>query len=325
MSNRLTYFDCVTQKLFCMMNHLWLYFSACGLIFYTLYIIYGSFVFIVLIFCSALGFLYHIQDSLLYQPNVPTESRLFVDNPSRFGLPYENIHLHTADGLELHAYLIKQPAPQSHNAYTVVFLHGNAGNIGHRLYNIHHMYLYCGVNVLMPEYRGYGLSQGTPSESGLYIDAQTAVDYILTRSDLNHSKIIIFGRSLGGAVAINAAASTSLHLGVQPASLIVENTFTNIRDMGKVLTGLSIIDHCPTFLIKNNFPSVEAIQHVKVPTLFICGLKDELVPPDMMRQLFEKSGSLLKRMFLVPNGTHNECWRFPGYYDQINSFFKEVH
>ena len=88
---------------------------------------------------------------------------------------------------------------------TVLYLHGNAGNIGHRLVNVQGLYNSIGCNVALVEYRGYGRSEGTPSEEGLCMDAQAALDFLLTRSDINTEKILVFGRSLGGAVAIDLA------------------------------------------------------------------------------------------------------------------------
>lgn len=90
-----------------------------------------------------------------------------------------------------------QPGECAANAPTVLFLHGNAGNIGHRLLNVVGLYQSLHCNIVMLEYRGYGLSQGTPSEEGLYMDARAALDYIASRKDFNHKEIIIFGRSLG--------------------------------------------------------------------------------------------------------------------------------
>ena len=88
---------------------------------------------------------------------------------------------------------------------TVLYLHGNAGNIGHRLVNVQGLYNSIGCNVALLEYRGYGRSEGTPSEEGICMDAQAALDFLLTRSDINTEKILVFGRSLGGAVAIDLA------------------------------------------------------------------------------------------------------------------------
>lgn len=144
-----------------------------------------------------LGILYNAEDKLLYHPELPSHSRVFVPIPSMYGLPYENVYVRTIDGILLHMFFVKQTPERMHLCPTIVFLHGNAGNMGHRLHNVVGLYNNLCCNILMLEYRGYGLSEGTPSEEGLYIDATTCLDYLSSRSDINHSEIIVFGRSLG--------------------------------------------------------------------------------------------------------------------------------
>lgn len=133
----------------------------------------------------------------MYHPELPPHSRLFVSLPSVFGLPYESVYTRSADGTLIHLFVIMQPGECAANAPTVLFLHGNAGNIGHRLLNVVGLYQSLHCNIVMLEYRGYGLSQGTPSEEGLYMDAKAALDYIASRKDFNHKEVILFGRSLG--------------------------------------------------------------------------------------------------------------------------------
>jgi len=111
--------------------------------------------------------LYNAQDMLLYYPEQPSSSRLYVDSPSSFGLQYENVFIRSHDGTQLHVQFIGQPPHLRITAPTFVFFHGNAGNIGHRLPNAQLLYNSCNVNILMVEYRGYGKSSGWPSEQGL--------------------------------------------------------------------------------------------------------------------------------------------------------------
>lgn len=152
--------------------------------------------------CYITGILYNAEDKLLYHPELPSHSRVFVPIPSIYGLPYENVYVRSADGTMLHMFFIKQSLERMATAPTIVFLHGNAGNMGHRLQNVAGLYNNLCCNILMLEYRGYGLSEGNPTEDGLYIDACTCLDYLSSRSDINHSEIIIFGRSLGMVVQI---------------------------------------------------------------------------------------------------------------------------
>lgn len=144
-----------------------------------------------------LGILYHAEDNFLFYPELPSHSRVFVPIPSMYGLPYENVQVRAADGTLLKMFFIYQPPERLHQSPTIIFFHGNAGNMGHRLQNAVGLYHNLHCNILLVEYRGYGLSEGSPTEEGLYIDAKASIDYLLSRSDVNLSEIIIFGRSLG--------------------------------------------------------------------------------------------------------------------------------
>lgn len=139
------------------------------------------------------------------------------------------VHIKSSDDVVLHAFWITQYGEKSKYSPTLVYFHGNAGNIGHRLQNAKGMHLVCGLNILMVDYRGYGLSTGIPSERGFYDDARATFNYLMSREDLDHNQIGIFGRSLGGAVAIDLAADTEFSQRIM--CVILENTFTSIKDM----------------------------------------------------------------------------------------------
>lgn len=171
-----------------------------------------------LIFQLFLGLFYSIQDNLLFYPDIGPH-RACVPSPQIYGLPFEVVYIKTRDKVSLHSYFIRHPEQKGSCVPTFVYFHGNAGNIGGRLQNCNGIYHNLQCNILLVgefrkftfinneslfdlflEYRGYGLSNGSPSEKGLYIDARAAVDYLFTRHDLDHSQIVLFGRSLGGAV-----------------------------------------------------------------------------------------------------------------------------
>lgn len=278
----------------------------------------GALAFTFLVF-GILGLAYHAQDMLLYHPDVPPESRLYVIQPSAFHLPFENHTIQTGDGTKINVVLVKQ---QKLLAPTILYFHGNAGNIGHRMHNVLGLYTACGFNILLVEYRGYGRSEGTPSESGLYLDAQAAMDFLLHRSDLDHRQIFVFGRSLGGAVAISLAVSPLYAQHV--CGLILENTFTSIPSMAQHIFHVKLLRYIPYWCYKNVYPSQSRICKLQQPALFLCGKRDELVPPVMMQTLFSNCGSELKRIEVFPNGTHNETWMSPGYYEVIISFIGQV-
>ncbi|XP_041360811.1 protein ABHD13-like [Gigantopelta aegis] len=275
----------------------------------------ASFMLILAVF----GLFYYSQDMLLYHPDEPPHSRLYVEMPNSLNLPYDSQYTRTRDGTSINLVLVKHTAP---GAPTIIYFHGNAGNVGHRLMNMFGLYQTCGCNVLMVEYRGFGKSDGSPTEHGLYQDAEAAMDFLFKRSDIDKKKIFIFGRSLGGAVAI--------HLVAQPyyaslvAGLILENTFTSVPEIAKSLFNLAFLKYVPTWCFKNQFQSLKLIPRIRLPTLFLSGLGDQLVPPRMMKDMYEHSGSSLKQFSQFEQGTHNETWTCPGYYETILKFVKEV-
>ncbi|PVD31942.1 hypothetical protein C0Q70_07368 [Pomacea canaliculata] len=264
--------------------------------------------------------MYNAQDMLLYHPDVPPESRMYVILPSAFHLPFENHSILTKDRVKINIILVKQPQP---GRPTLLYFHGNAGNVGHRLHNVLGLYTACGFNVLLVEYRGYGRSEGSPSEQGLYLDAEASMDFLLQRSDLNKQQIFVFGRSLGGAVAVYLATCPFYAQHVK--AVILENTFISIPSMGEQIFRFGFFAYIPWWCYKNLFPTQKRIPKMHQATLFICGLKDELVPPKMMQTLYSSSGSEKKRIETFPDGTHNETWMCPGYYEAIYSFMDQVN
>lgn len=315
--------ELVSRAVLIILMKFWRICTSLVLILLLSYWLYGGILVFFLLIMAILGLIYHSQDYLLYHPDQPSNAKLYVELPNILGLPFENVFTRTCDGVLINMYLIKQPEPISKNAPTVIFFHGNAGNIGHRLLNVKAFYTYTGVNILLVEYRGYGRSCGTPSETGFTIDAKTAFEYLLKRSDIDPNKIAIFGRSLGGAVAIQLAFYMQQ---VNPVyCLLVENTFTSIPQIAMQLFNVRLLACLPMLFYKNQFLSSKKLQHIQIPTLFISGLNDTLIPPFMMQELYESSGSCMKRLARFEQGTHNETWQCPGYYETINRFFQEVN
>ncbi|GFS87416.1 hypothetical protein NPIL_441731 [Nephila pilipes] len=195
-------------------------------------------------------------------------------------------------------------------------------SISSRLPNAQGLYKYCKCNILLLEYRGYGHSDGSPSEEGLYLDAQAGMKYLLEVPYIDKSKIIVFGRSLGGAVAIDLLSHSQFAKHV--LVLIVENTFTSIPDVAKSMFNSRLIDYLPTWTFKNQFLSLKKIKGIKRPSLFISGRADAIIPPRMMKKLLEVSGSPIKRFQSYKYGTHNETWQCPGYYIGMNMFIDDV-
>lgn len=265
---------------------------------------------------------YVCQDFLLYQPTYQGrhgEKRYLPYNvrglraPSEMGLPYENVYLTTSDGVEIHGWLLPQEESVSHP--TILYFHGNAGNIGHRLPGIKDMYLYLRCNIFIVDYRGYGNSDGSPSESGLTRDAEAALDWVYAHQKLDSNRVIVFGRSLGGAVAV---ALSELHQD-RMKGLILENTFTGIPQMALVLAqkfgfkNARVLWPILWFYVSNPWRSIERIKRLRLPILFVSGLKDELIPPAHMRELYSNAHASTHRVWHeVPEGQHNNTFEKGG-------------
>ena len=171
-----------------------------------------------------------LLSELIYPRNIPADARTHVPKPIRYGISNaEDLQIPTPDGESLNAFLFHKPNSKRSKNVTMLMFHGNAGNIGHRIPIGKFMCDTVGCNVLMLEYRGYGESTGTPDEAGLKVDSQAGLDYIKERPELRDSKIIIYGQSLGGAVAIDLVAKNQARGNID--GLILENTFLSIRKL----------------------------------------------------------------------------------------------
>jgi len=173
-----------------------------------------------------------VYSELIYPRNIPIGSRTEegVPQPNQFGISdYEDLRIPTPDGEMLSAFFIRASNKRSPKDITILMFHGNAGNIGHRVPIAKVLQEHISCNVLMLEYRGYGLSTGTPNEEGLMIDAQTGIDYIRQQKETRGGKIVVYGQSLGGAVAIQLVAKN--HEVGDVGGLILENTFTTFRKL----------------------------------------------------------------------------------------------
>lgn len=171
----------------------------------------------------------NVISELIYPRAFPPDARTNVPRPSQFGLTdYEELFIPTPDGESLSAFYLR-PNKQHARNVTILMFHGNAGNIGYRLPIAKILVNELRCNVLMLQYRGYGLSTGNPNEKGLMIDAQTGLDYIRQRSELRGTRVVIYGQSIGGAVAIGLASRNQRQGDV--AGVVLENTFTSIRKL----------------------------------------------------------------------------------------------
>ncbi len=271
--------------------------------------VFKSILFITITAWSALAILiYFFQEKLIFQPH-----RAIVATPAAIALDYEDLTLTTADGENIHAWWIPHPVPRA----SLLFLHGNAGNISHRLDSIK-LFHQLGLSILIIDYRGYGNSTGKPSEAGSYIDAETALTYLINDKQIEHDDIIIFGRSLGGAVAMGLAEAHPL------AALIIESSFTSMTDMGK-----HYYPYLPIGLLARiKYPSIDRIANIKSPILIIHSKDDEIVPYTHGRQLFAAAlkETTTPKLFLDISGGHNEGFLVSGkeYTDGIDHFIADI-
>lgn len=231
-------------------------------------------------------FINFVQSRLIYFP-----SRDYHSTPADIGLDYEDLRLTTGDGVKIAAWYV--PFPQA--AGTIIFCHGNAGNMADRLRTIKQLNSF-GCHVLIFDYRGYGRSEGSPTEEGTYLDAQAAWDYVTSVRGEASDRVILFGRSLGGAVAIDLADRCD-HTG--PAALIVESTFTSLVDIGRL--------HYPalpvSWLLRYRYDSIEKVGGLHCPKLFFHGTDDTLVPFTNGRRLFDAAAE--PKLFVETPGDHN--------------------
>ncbi|KAK6941331.1 Peptidase S9, prolyl oligopeptidase, catalytic domain, partial [Dillenia turbinata] len=280
---------------------------------------------------AGLALLVALQEKLVYVPVLPGLTKSYPFTPDRLRLKYEDIWLNSSDGVRLHAWFIKLfpecPGP------TLLFFQENAGNIAHRLEMVRIMLQRLQCNVFMLSYRGYGASDGYPSQHGITMDVQAALDHLVQRIDIDTGRIIIFGRSLGGAVGAVLAKNNPDKV----AALILENTFTSILDMAGVL--LPVLKYFiggsgskgPKILnrfVRSPWSTIDIIGQVKQPILFLSGLQDEMVPPDHMRMLYAKAAAHNRQCIFVefPTGMHMDTWLAGGdHYWRTIQLFLEQH
>lgn len=237
----------------------------------------------------------------------PEKSLAF--SPRGWGMDFEDIYLSTHDGVRLNAWLIRA----SRDSPMVLWFHGNAGNIADRVENAR-LLVDRGLSLFLVDYRGYGKSEGAPSEKGIYIDGQAAYDYLVSERDIAPGNLIVFGRSLGSTVAVYVASRNIC------AGAILESAITNMADMARVhypiIPGLGTLKH--------KFNSIDRISGIKAPILFIHGDADEIVPYELGRRLFDAATSE-KTFYTIPRAHHNDTYFVGGkeYFDRFERFVRE--
>ena len=241
--------------------------------------------------------LFFRQSAILFQPY-----RDYAYMPEDVGMDYEAVTLQTADGQSIVGWYI--PAEDGAGKWTVLFCHGNAGNISHRLDTlelIHDM----GLNCLIVDYRGYGQSTGKTTERGTLLDIRAGWDWLVNEKQISPAGIILFGRSLGGSVAAIVAKE------VEPAAVIIESTFTSF-----VAAGKHYYPWLPVRLfVRFDYNTLGAVKELQCPVFVAHSPDDEIVPYKFGKQIFEAANE--PKLFRDLKGGHNE-----GFYNNADLYKK---
>ena len=228
--------------------------------------------------------LFMAQSRMLYQP-----SRGYAYDPEGYGLQYEVVSLVTPDGESLAAWFV----PAEGADRTILFCHGNAGNISHRLDTLK-MFHELGLNCLIVDYRGYGQSSGKPTEKGTLTDILTGFHWLIEEKGTSPEQIILFGRSLGGSIAAIVAKD------VHPGGLVLESAFTSFDDVGA-----HYYPWLPVRLFSRfDYNTLEAVGQVTCPVLVIHSPDDEIIPYKFGQQIYDAAPE--PKQFAELKGTHNE-------------------
>lgn len=243
------------------------------------------------------------QDRMVYFP-----SKTLAQLPSDIKLPYNEVEIKTQDGVQLHGWMVGEEGSRD----VVIFFHGNGGNISYNL-NFLTIFHRLGLKTFIFDYRGYGRSQGKPTEEGTYLDAEAAWNYLTETKGIPNERIILFGHSLGGAIATHLAAK------VKPRALILEATFTSAPDLGQGMYPFFPV----RMLCKFQYNTRDLIREINTPVLVIHSPNDEIIPFRHGERLFQVANE--PKRFLKILGSHNDgfinCEEM--YINGVRSFLSE--
>ncbi|KAK6461318.1 Alpha/Beta hydrolase protein [Scheffersomyces coipomensis] len=266
-----------------------------------------------------LGF-YTYQSKLIYPASL-NDGHGYCATPDEYEMPnYELVQLKTEDGETLQCYSIKHDKNEAdYSNKTILILSPNAGNIGHALPIVSIFYKNFGYNVFIYSYRGYGQSTGTASEKGLKIDAQRVIKYLSEEDEqYQQSSIVLYGRSLGGAVAIYMASTMSDAI----SAVILENTFLSIK---KTVPHIFPMLKYFTSFVHQKWESEDLIPLIpsRMPVLLLSARNDEIVPPDHMDKIYEDLKTDQKFIYKFEGSSHNDTVIQPHYWERVQEFIQD--
>jgi len=235
-------------------------------------------------YLAIVALMWVFQEKMIYIP-----TRELSGNPASYGMQFEDVSFTATDGVKLHGWFV--PAPEEKGV--ALFCHGNAGNVSNRVETLRVLYN-LGVSTFVFDYRGYGRSEGSPTEQGTYRDVEAAWLYLTNVRKTPPGRITVFGRSLGGAIAAWIAKEHT------PRALILESTFTSVPDMGRRL-----YPFLPVGLVARIiYPTETYVRDVRCPVLVAHSPDDEIVPYALGRGVFEAANE--PKSFLDLQGSHND-------------------
>jgi fermentation-respiration switch protein FrsA (DUF1100 family) len=243
------------------------------------------------------------ERKILYHPYKYPQG---IWDSSSFDIKVEDVFFQAQDGTKLHGWYI----PSSNAQATLLWFHGNAGNLTHRVENIQQLQP-LNLNIFIFDYRGYGKSDGEPSEEGIYSDSQAAYDVLIGEKNIDPKSLFLFGRSLGGICAVEVAANNP------SAGLILESVFTSARDMAERMFPFLPVG----WAIRSKLDAISKVPHLTLPKLFLHGTEDEVVPYEQGRKLYSAAATP-KEFYAIEGAGHNDTYIMGGaaYFGALNRF-----
>ena len=248
----------------------------------------------------------YMEESFIFFPVAEISA-----TPRNYGLSFEDIYFKTEDGVTLNGWFVAYPGAST----TLLWFHGNGGNIGHRSEHLKLLHDKLKIDIFIFDYRGYGKSAGKPSEEGTYKDGVAAMEYLRSRKGVESKKIVLFGQSLGAAVATEIAVR-------QPElALILEAPFTSIRDMARIAAPWLPIGS----LLRTKYDNLEKIKKVQAPIMVLHGDFDDVIPFDQGKRIFAAAPEP-KEFYIIQGSRHNDTYIVGGeaYFKALKDFIEKA-